>query len=466
MTTPGSGKLFTESGEARRDAPSGGISELVTKTVGAVSGMSSDTKTTLNPSGKSTDTASSPTPTSSPGITFKIAPHDSNEVLSTEIVTDSPERVLSQVWERSSMVGSTPGNKCQELLQSSMPRGPVNPMTFSPSTNGFVHTVVKAYSRHYNLVIRPDDVWIAILSQLNIYVNANSEELRSMFVAHEGKKKLRTQWYGTRYTQDYGEWAQAFAALLRKNVLDPSFCDFILPNFSTTTSNDTIIASVMMMSTLKAYFSYYGMIDCGIPAITLQGEQKDYMMMLSRLDRLDTLGEEPRAFALLLRPILRQFIAAFDAVKAGSQPDIEFWGRICHEHINGSGPSYLAGWISAFCAWNSSGKWQGPKIATMQEPLSPGEEATHNEYYSHIRQDRPGYCPPELVVDGVRYPIVDLDSVPNGFCDVEVEMNDNGNEFECMMVSGHVGMAISSTDGKRDTVQPSPQWFMFITKDK
>ena len=56
--------------------------------------------------------------------------------------------------------------------------------------NGLVGAVIKAYSYHHALVLRPEDFWMAILAQLSFYVNANAEELRSKFVAHEGKKEL------------------------------------------------------------------------------------------------------------------------------------------------------------------------------------------------------------------------------------------------------------------------------------
>lgn len=51
-------------------------------------------------------------------------------------------------------------------------------------------TAVHAYSQHHHLELRPDDIWICIISQLSIYVNAHAEELRSMFVSRSGKKEL------------------------------------------------------------------------------------------------------------------------------------------------------------------------------------------------------------------------------------------------------------------------------------
>ncbi|PVF95613.1 hypothetical protein CPB86DRAFT_817054 [Serendipita vermifera] len=204
--------------------------------------------------------------------------------------------------------------------------------------------------------LRPDDIWIAILSQINFYVNANAETLRSKFVAHEGKKKIEIRTVGTRYTVDFGEIAEQFGTKLKESIVDPSLHEWIIPDYTTTTANDQVICSVMMMATLKAYFEYHCSICCGIPSITLQGTKEDYLSIFQRLDKLEEFGREPTAFAQLLRPVINQFAAAFDAVEEGKTPDPDFWGKICHYHRGGSGPSYISGWISAFCVWNGKGK--------------------------------------------------------------------------------------------------------------
>lgn len=153
---------------------------------------------------------------------------------------------------------------------------------------------------------------------------------------------------------------------------------------------------------------------------------------------MESFGYEPKAWAVLLRPVLRRFVAAFDG-----EPDIEFWGKVCHLEDGGSGPASISGWITAFCVWDSEGKWQGPNISDMRNVPPPGSP----EYY-------------RLVLDGVQYAILDDNAIPVGFCEVDVDLNDNGEHFDCMMVSGH--MAARLQGPKRDTLSPSPGWFMFI----
>ncbi|KAF8803973.1 hypothetical protein BYT27DRAFT_7225460 [Phlegmacium glaucopus] len=356
-------------------------------------------------------------------VHFKVASHDAQSVRGPKTNSPTmPEELLGRTWGVKAKT-----TRCAELLQSSF----VNKGSLANvlgRNNGFVDTVTLAYNEHHHLIIRPDDVWIAILGQFNFYVNAHAEELRSHFVQHEGKKELVVKAQGTRYTVDFGALAYQMTNKIHENVVDTDLQKWILPDFTTSTSSDTIICSVLMMSTLKAYFSYTMELACGIPSVTLEGEKSDWERLLARLDKLNSFGEEPKAWAALLRPILTRFVAAFDG-----EPDIDFWSRVCHYHPQGSGPTYLSGWITAFCVWSSVGKWQG-----------------------HCTSD-------SLVLDEVSYPVIKSQDVPMGFCEVDVKLIDNEVTFQCMMVSGHLALSIEGE--KKDSIRPLPSWFMFIKEE-
>ncbi|KAF9036254.1 hypothetical protein BJ165DRAFT_1507581 [Panaeolus papilionaceus] len=42
--------------------------------------------------------------------------------------------------------------------------------------------------------------------------------------------------------------------------------------------------------------------------------------------------------------------------------DAHFWFRVGHIHVHRSGPSFLSGWLTAFCAWSKGGEWIGPRL--------------------------------------------------------------------------------------------------------
>jgi Domain of unknown function (DUF4419) len=254
--------------------------------------------------------------------------------------------------------------KIHEILQSSF--GDPSIITSGTSTRAVVHqpckdglvgTVIRAYSNHHALILRPDDVWLAILTQFSFLVNGNAESLRSHFVSHQGKKKLVLDAVGDRYTVDYGHMARTMTTLLRENVSDTTFCDWILPDFSTTTLTDTTVAAILTMATLKSYFTYGLRLRCGIPRVTLEGEKADWQKILDRLDRLKTYGLHAIAWYHLLVPVVSRLVSAFD--DPDGRPNIEFWQKVAHRENMGSGPTWLSGWITAFCAFSEEGVWLG-----------------------------------------------------------------------------------------------------------
>ncbi|PPQ64195.1 hypothetical protein CVT24_008613 [Panaeolus cyanescens] len=354
----------------------------------------------------------------------------------------SANGLLEEVWERQSRDVQNKG-----LLNHTFSTNPSALKNAIPQPrNGFVDTILNAYNAHHNLELKPDDVWIAIVSQFNFYVNAHAEELRSKFVAHEDKKKLVISGDGNRFTANFGELASKMTDLIQENVVDPELQKWLLPDFTTTTFNDTVVCSVLMMSTLKEYFSYGFELRCGLPSVTLLGEKEDWEKLLARIDKFKTFGEEPAAWEKLLRPILSRFVRAFDG-----NFDRHFWSKVCHIHAHGSGPSYMSGWLTAFCVWNKDGVWIGPNY----KPLSARQLT--GGWSGLITEGVP------LRLDGVSYHRLDTKKIPPAICEVEVSLDDNGEKFECMMVAGHISSTICGV--KKDTMAPNPAWFMFITSE-
>ncbi|KAI0356037.1 hypothetical protein OH77DRAFT_1589515 [Trametes cingulata] len=354
--------------------------------------------------------------------------------------------------------------------------------------NGFVHAVMQAYAGHHHLRIRPDDVWMAILCQLSFYVNAHAEELRHYFVPHEGQKPLIVETMGSRYSIDYGALARAMTRQIHENVVDKTLVEWVLPDFSTTTVKDTTICSVFLMSTLKEaqtpprYFRYTFRAICGIPSVTLDGTKSDWQRLLDRLDRLPTLGDEPAAWAAMLRPILRRFVRAFDGA-----PDVAFWAHVVHRMHVMCGRDEVSGWLAAFCVWSPTGKWQGrirgygvarpslPVDGLAGRSFEPLNGAAENEEGASVAEgsEAPGSVleidrrTAAYTLDGIRYPTIDMREVPAGYCEVDVIVDDNGIVYDCMMVAGHVAVAATASEpgGAPDTLAPAPQWFIFEKKE-
>lgn len=230
----------------------------------------------------------------------------------------------------------------KQLIQSSFLPDDF-PHKIAGSPNGFVNAAIQAYNRHLHLSIRPEDVWISILTQFSLYVNADAEELRSKFVAHKGKKTLVIKDFGSIHTSDFGIFASCMTKELEKNVLDEDLRQWIMPSFTTTTNTDQVVAAVVMMGTLIKYFSYKWVLACGLPSVTLFGERSDWEDILMRLEKLLVFGEGARQWYDLLKPVIRRFVKTFDEPE--TEETKEFWQKIAHHHGGGSGPRYYSGFV-------------------------------------------------------------------------------------------------------------------------
>ncbi|RPD58466.1 hypothetical protein L227DRAFT_505146 [Lentinus tigrinus ALCF2SS1-6] len=376
-------------------------------------------------------------------VTFQVAPHPAEDY-KRYFVPQNAEDVLESSCRDQWM-------QCTDLLQSSVTTGDLSALV--PKNNGFVEAVLAAYKQHHHLKIRPDDVWMSILSQLNFYINTHAEELREHFVAHQDKVTLTVSAVGNRYTVDFGDMARQMTLKIQDKVVDRTLVDWILPNFTTTTVKDTTVCAVMMMSSFKSYFNYRMMCMCGIPSVTLEGERADWEKLLARLDRIPELGEEPAVWAGMLRPILTRFLAAFDG-----EPDIKFWSDVVHSHPQFYGPEDMSGWISAFCVWSSKGTWQAGALSDI----------TNNDASRSAADSVP--LSKRYLLDGISYPALSASQIPHSYCEVDVLLDDNGTQFECMMVAGLVGFSMSSSGtgqsksilSKNDTLSPAAHWFMFV----
>lgn len=366
-------------------------------------------------------------------VTIKIANHEASRIR-TDGETSSAESILDSL--------SKPGDSTRgTLIQSSFDKE-IEPV-MQPSRNGFLFSVTQAYNNHHHLVIRPDDVWLAITTQFSSYVKPHAEELRGSFVNFEGQKTLVIEYENsTRFTVDYADFAHRINDLLEANIVDPGLRQWITPSFTTTTQLDKTVSAIVMMGTLQKYFKYISMCSCGIPSVTLLGERADYEQILGRLDRLCQYGEEPTEFCRLLKPVLQNFVRTFD------EPDhaevLSFWQRIC-DYTSGSGMFYYSGWITAFCFWNNEGRAQLASRWTQE-------------------------------VGGQEYAVVDSQNIPSGFTKVPVHINDNGEEAEAEMIAGSVGITCTSSGREvvrnpyldpegvtigLDTMQPQSGWFIY-----
>ncbi len=309
-------------------------------------------------------------------------------------------------------------------------------------------------------------------------MNAHAEELRSKFVAHDGQEPLEVKLPNL---SDFGLFAQLMGGLLEKKVVDPELRRWILPAFSTTTRDDSVVASVLMMGTLQKYFSYTFTSCCGLPSVTLLGTEGDWENILLRLEKLKDYGQEPTTWYNLLKPVLKRILRTIQ--DPGSEEVMDFWQKIVHKYNMGSGPTYLSGWITAFCFWDVDGKLlyrdAGPSTkrkVNLDLNFRRNEKTSFQSAFpgeTDRQKDWNGLTAPHLTLDGAVYQRVDIAKVPPGYGSVPVHIDDDGHEFETTMIAGSVGIKGTSSgrplqDGQTglDTMQPVTGWWIYETLEK
>jgi hypothetical protein len=367
----------------------------------------------------------------------------------------SPEALLretARAWSGAPQYMQTnkpAGPEARRVIQTSFTKVDVTAKSsITPYGNGFVNGIIRAFEQDLHLTLRPDDVWLAILSQFSFFVNGKAEELRTQFVSHESKMKLTVDMTPSPLKSiDMGIFAQLMTGMIQDNVLEPDLKDWIIPNFTTTTDTDKTVASIAMMGTFKKYFEYQLLFGCGFPSVTLLGERADWAKLRRRIDRLPKYHAEAAEWARLLVPTIDHMVASFDSPDSLDIKD--FWLRACHE----AGKSFydistLSGWITAFCFWDEEGN--RVKQYTDKQLTNPTLSGFVGDSIAQRKR---------LTLGGVEFPLINPKAVPKAFVMAPVILKDVGTgvEYETTMVAGHVGVRSSEEDSK---VQPVSGWWM------
>ena len=216
---------------------------------------------------------------------------------------------------------------------------------YNYNTHGFFKAVHDAYDNHIGLEIHPDHIKLMILQGFAMHVNENAEKFRSLFVSHEGKKKIvvRRDDFVKGGQNPWPELFGEFADKIRSDVKDPQLVNLVQSSFQTTTPTTMAAFNISLMEIVQKYYSYGMMTMCGIPFITLKGSVDDWTSLNDLVNYIEQF--ELSWWTDKLKPILAEFVKT----ASGYEPniDIEFWGNILK--INGgSGGPFYDGWLINF----------------------------------------------------------------------------------------------------------------------
>lgn len=279
--------------------------------------------------------------------------------------------------------------------------------------NGLVGALIRAYNDHHDIVLRPENFWIAVLTQFSNYVNANAEALRSKLVAHADTKELVVKGV------HIDDMTITMTNQIADSLKDASIIEWILPAFTTTTFTDILVCGVTTMAAMQNYFSYSMSSFCGIPNVTLLGTTADYEDLSRRVDRLlefDNGTGVMKKWHEYLKPI---FVELVRASQGNHSP--EFWSRVYANHSEESGSSFMSGWSTAFCCFTGNGKWQG-------------DAHTYKRWNDDLKT---------FDLHTSVYPVIDTSDIPSGIVSVPVRLvYPDESEHKTRMFAGSFAMNV------------------------
>ncbi|KAI5291731.1 Nitrogen permease regulator 3 [Ascosphaera aggregata] len=287
--------------------------------------------------------------------------------------------------------------------------------------NGFVDCLLDCYNGHHDLILRPDDVWTAIASQFSYFVNATSN-IGSDNVVHlvsnleMGEKMV-----------DYSQQIENAEALTQST---PEFQEWIKPKFEgSTTTNDEIVYSVLMLATSSASMSEPTPFRCGLPSVTLQGKLEHWQLIEQKVDEIRLFcgkHKEAMAWRELLLPIARGFVQSY--WEPESLATLHFWRTIVNDVENGSSADTIGGWLSAFCYFDRHGQ---PNISAAKASELP-----------------------PVSLFGLSYPRIPLSNISGAFVSHPATLERNGQKYNAKLLAGSVAKEVIKINGKKTGYAP------------
>lgn len=291
--------------------------------------------------------------------------------------------------------------------------------------NGLLGTMFMSYSEHIPLLLRPDDLWIAILVNFGRYVFNHAEQVRDMFVNHQDKKELKVLVKSPYLEYTTEEQWNNFVGLMVEQIQQntkSNVVQWMTPDFSTTTPRDRMVSNLAIMSTMREYFEMRFELSCGLSELTLAGTLDDWKQLYNKASLLNTFKvAEFDAWRALLLPVLQEFINAYQY-----QVNEDFWQKMCTSTRRGSGSQQkLRGWFLVFTPFNDEGKYL----------LNPLETVSQTGIYAALNDDQ----------------------IPDCGLNVNVEIDDHDREYHVVFYGG---LLLTQYDHEKNCLAPSVDWVM------
>jgi hypothetical protein len=206
------------------------------------------------------------------------------------------------------------------------------------------------YRHHLGVVLRPDDIWYVLLTQLAEVVKSKADIYADLFTTTPGQEQTIIVVSESLTTMPM----DSLMHTLRKVV--PTDVDCFLPVFSTTTERVTRACYTAFADLVSPYYRYEMML-CGIPKLEVQGTAEDWSRLrFAWMDLLALLARKQVDVGYWMRQVLQRLTEIVgDLCEGPVRP--EFWRKMFYHERCGSGSDVeVRGWFRDFF-------WTQPKMA-------------------------------------------------------------------------------------------------------
>jgi len=184
--------------------------------------------------------------------------------------------------------------------------------------------------------------------------------VRDLFVAHQGKKEININVGPSLSGLNYSWLFNQFSEAIRNNLKTEKYVKTVENDFSTTTSDLKIISQVMLMSSLKKYFSYGFFTACGIPGLHMKGTPEDWEKLNEKFLELEEILKSVKKELRLKRWFDDTKLVFTNLNKTFNEDPIDqdvkqWWSRILswkEDYGSGIHPHW-EGWFPRFLGANS-----------------------------------------------------------------------------------------------------------------
>lgn len=300
----------------------------------------------------------------------------------------------------------------------------------SPLDHGLLGTIFTAYSKHVPLTLKPDNLLVAIQVAFGRYVCDHSEELKHLFVDHEGRKELEVLSASGAFEDTTDVFLSGLIDSMKekmsKNVKN-DLVEWFSPKFTTTTKLDDVISTITLMNSMKEYFAYKMTLGCGLSKVTLEGTVDDWIRLVEKAKHLYTFKNNTLSkWADLLVPVLQQFVEA----RRGNVNE-DFWQRICTSERRGSGSQQTyRGWFLVFAPFDDESNYMLRNKSSVD--------------LDHI------------------YGKVDDNDIVDCYVNVPVKINSNGTIYNTTF---NASMTMTHYDEENNMLRPNANWCLIVNSD-